>query len=190
MKGKWAAGIPPRNFTWVIRDRLAMSERPGGFAPNHRRVRRQEEIIWLQVQGFNRVISLLPSPHNLQAYEEKELPSVHIPLPLSGDTRGVLMEIYREMHGYLSSGERILIHQEELGDRIAGAVAGYLLWSERVASGPQAITVLEHMTSHPMGPSGRELVAFAAEISPAAQHLGAAAASPRGADVDPVTPLP
>ena len=32
-----------RNFTWVIKDRLAMSERPGGFAPNHRKVRRQEE---------------------------------------------------------------------------------------------------------------------------------------------------
>ncbi len=58
MKGKWAAGIPPRNFTWVIKDRLAMSERPGGFAPNHRKVRRQEEIIWLQMQGFTRVVSL------------------------------------------------------------------------------------------------------------------------------------
>ena len=65
VKGKWAAGIPPRNFTWIIRDRLAVSERPGGFAPNHRRVRRQEEIIWLRVQGFTRVVSLLPSPHNL-----------------------------------------------------------------------------------------------------------------------------
>ncbi len=184
MKGKWAAGIPPRNFTWVIRDRLAMSERPGGFAPNHRRVRRQEEIIWLQVQGFNRVISLLPSPHNLQAYEEKELPSVHVPLPSSGDTRAVLVDIYREMHGYLSSGERILIHQEELGDRIAGAVAGYLLWSGRVTSGPQAITVLEHMTSHPMGPSGRELVAFASEISSGAPHPGAATVSPGVAEAD------
>ena len=60
MKGKWAAGIPPRNFTWVIKDHLAVSERPGGFAVNHRRVRRQEEIIWLRVQGFGRVISLLP----------------------------------------------------------------------------------------------------------------------------------
>jgi len=63
MKGKWAAGIPPRNFAWVMKDHLAISERPGGFAPNHRRVRRQEEIIWLRVQGFGRVISLLPSPH-------------------------------------------------------------------------------------------------------------------------------
>ncbi|MGA2932296.1 MAG: hypothetical protein ABSE98_09460 [Acidimicrobiales bacterium] len=65
MKGKWAAGISPRNFTWVIKDHLAVSERPGGFSVNHRRVRRQEEIIWLRVQGFGRVISLLPSPHNL-----------------------------------------------------------------------------------------------------------------------------
>ena len=50
-------------------------------------------------------------------------------------------------------------------------VAGYLLWSERLPSGPQAITVLEHMTGHPMGPSGRELVAFAGELAPAAVHV-------------------
>ena len=60
MRGKWAAGIPPRNFTWVIQDQLAMSERPGGFAPHHRRVRRQEEIIWLRVQGFSRIVSPAP----------------------------------------------------------------------------------------------------------------------------------
>ena len=98
MKGKWAAGIPPRNFTWVIKDRLAMSERPGGFAPNHRKVRRQEEIIWLQVQGFTRVVSLLPSSHNLQAYEEKSMASVHFPLPPAGDARAMLADLYRELH--------------------------------------------------------------------------------------------
>ena len=173
MKGKWAAGIPPRNFTWVIKDRLAMSERPGGFAPNHRKVRRQEEIIWLQVQGFTRVISLLPSSHNLQAYEERSMASVHFPLPSSGDTRSVLGDVYRELHGCLTGGERVLIHQEELGDRVTGVMAGYLLWSDRLPSGPQAITVLEHLTSHPMGPTGRELVAFATELSSAGVHPGA-----------------
>jgi len=166
VKGKWAAGIPPRNFTWVIKDRLAMSERPGGFAPNHRKVRRQEEIIWLQVQGFTRVYSLLPSSHNLQAYEEKSLASVHFPLPQSGDARPMLADLFRDMHGRLTGGERILIHQEELGDRVTGVVAGYLLWSGRLPSGPQAITVLEHMTGHPMGPSGRELVAMAGQLGP------------------------
>ena len=70
MKGKWAQGIKPRNFAWIIRDRLAICERPGGYGANHRRVRRQEEIIWLREQGFTRVISLIPSPHNLHNYEE------------------------------------------------------------------------------------------------------------------------
>jgi len=174
MKGKWAAGIPPRNFPWVIKDRLAMSERPGGFAPNHRKVRRQEEIIWLQVQGFTRVVSLLPSSHNLQAYEEKSMASVHFPLPPSGDARSMLADLYRELHTCLAAGERVLIHQEELGDRVTGVMAGYLVWSERLPNGPQAITVLEHMTGHPMGPSGRELVAFAAELSPAPSQPGKA----------------
>ena len=87
MKGKWAAGIPPRNFTWVIRDRLAVSERPGGFAPNHRRVRRQEEIIWLRVQGFTRVVSLLPSPHNLPPTTTEGLAYAHYPLPPAADPR-------------------------------------------------------------------------------------------------------
>ena len=85
MRGKWAAGIPPRNFTWVIRDRLAVSERPGGFAANHRRVRRQEEIIWLRAQAFSRVVSLLPSTHNLQAYDEEGMPWSHYPLVPGGD---------------------------------------------------------------------------------------------------------
>ena len=47
MKGRWAQGLEPRAFCWIIKDRLAASERPGGFARNHRKVRRQEELIWL-----------------------------------------------------------------------------------------------------------------------------------------------
>ena len=93
MKGKWAAGIPPRNFTWVIKDHLAVSERPGGFSVNHRRVRRQEEIIWLRVQGFGRVISLLPSPHNLAAYDEEGLAWAHYPLERTGDPRLEAVEV-------------------------------------------------------------------------------------------------
>lgn len=178
MKGKWAAGIPPRNFTWVIKDRLAISERPGGFAPNHRKVRRQEEIIWLQVQGFTRVVSLLPSSHNLQAYEEKSMASVHYPLPGSGDVRGILGEIVRDIHGRLSAGERILVHQEGLGDRVSGVIAGYLLWSRRLPTGPQAVTVVEHLTGHPMGPTGRELVAVAGQLAPTPPP---ASSSPRSA---------
>ena len=166
MKGKWAAGISPRNFTWIVQDQLAVSERPGGFAPHHRRVRRQEEIIWLRVQGFNRVVSLLPSPHNLAAYDEGEVASSHFPLPASGDMREPLADLYRHLDEWLQKGERLLLHQEELGDRVMGVIGGYLLWSGRLPGAPQAIAVVERLIGHQMGPVGRDLVAQAAAIAP------------------------
>lgn len=166
MRGKWAAGIPPRNFTWIIRDRMAVSERPGGFAPNHRRVRRQEEIIWLRGQGFSRVISLLPSHHNLYAYDEGSLAYAHYPLAPNVDPRPVLADCYRELDRALHDGQRILVHQEELGDRVMGVAAGFLVWSRRLPATSQAITLVEHVVGHPMGSAGRELVVTASEMPP------------------------
>lgn len=166
MKGKWAAGIPPRNFTWVIKDRLAVSERPGGFAPNHRRVRRQEEIIWLRVQGFDRVISLLPSPHNLHAYDDEGLAWAHYPVPVAGDPRGALAECYQDLDRSLGVGQRLLMHQEELGDRVMGVVAGYLVWSGRMPGGPQSVALVEHVVGRQMGSTGRELVVVVDSMPP------------------------
>ena len=166
MKGKWAAGIPPRNFAWVIKDRLAVSERPGGYARTHRRVRRQEEIIWIREQGFSRVVSLLASPHNLHAYEELGVPSEHFPLPPTADSRAVLGELYPAMRGWLAAGEKLLVHQEELGDRVQGVMAGYLVYGRLVPSAAQAISILERINQRQMGPAGRELVAVAAELAP------------------------
>ena len=159
MKGKWAAGIPPRNFTWVIKDHLAVSERPGGFSVNHRRVRRQEEIIWLRVQGFGRIVSLLTSPHNLAAYDEEGLAWAHYPLERAGDPRPVLAACYQDIDESLASGLRILVHQDELGDRVMGVLAGYLVWSERIPNQPQAVALIELVVGHAMGEPGRELLA-------------------------------
>jgi hypothetical protein len=183
VRGKWAAGIPPRNFTWIIKDHLAVSERPGGSAPNHRRVRRQEEIIWLRVQGFSRVVSMLPSPHNLAAYDEGDLPSSHFPLGPGIDTQVTLADLYGQLDGWLASDERVLVHQEELGDRVMGVVAGYLLWSGRLPAGPQAIAVTERLVGRQMGPPGRDLVASVVAIGHSA-HGSRTARSPSGfADV-------
>ncbi|MEY2425753.1 MAG: hypothetical protein QOI61_1325, partial [Actinomycetota bacterium] len=85
MKGKWAAGIQPRNFTWVIKDRLAISERPGGYGRSHRKVRRQEEMIWLRENGFSRIVSVLASPHNMAAYEDFGIPASHVPFGAHDD---------------------------------------------------------------------------------------------------------
>ena len=96
-------------------------------------MRRQEEIIWLRVQGFGRVISLLPSPHNLAAYDDEGLAWAHYPLERTGDPRPVLAACYRDVDDSLAAGLRLLVHQDELGDRVMGVVAGYLVWSERIA---------------------------------------------------------
>jgi hypothetical protein len=166
MRGKWAAGIPPRNFTWVIRDHLALSERPGGFAPNHRRVRRTEELIWLRGQGFTRIVSLLPSQHNLHAYDDEHIAHAHFPVVPGVDPRPVLSDCYHALDAALRNGERVLVHREELGDRVLGVAAGFLVWSGRIPSEPKAISLVEHLVGHQMGSAGRELVVAAAALPP------------------------
>jgi hypothetical protein len=166
MRGRWAAGIVPRNFTWIIEERLAVSERPGGYAPHHRKVRRQEEIIWLIAQHFDRVVSLLPSTHNLHAYEERSLASAHFPLPASGDVAPVLGELYPALLGWLRAGERLLVHQEELGERVGGVLAGFLCWSGALADPPRSISVVEQILRRQLGAAGRSIVAASIELPP------------------------
>ena len=164
MKGKWAKGIPPRFFAWIIKDKLAVSERPGGYARNHRRVRRQEEILWLRGEGFTRVVSLLTSPHNLHAYDELGMRWAQIPFGPHDDPYTVLPDLYAQLREWTLAGERLLVHQEEVNDRLMGVVAGYLRWSRLVPDGPQAITVVERILQRQMGPDGRELVALAPDL--------------------------
>ena len=61
----------------------------------------------------------------------------------------------------LAGGGKVLVHQDELGDRVAGSMAGYLLWTGVVPAAPQAISVVEQLCQRQMGPLGRELVALA-----------------------------
>ncbi len=164
MKGKWAQGIRPRNFSWVMKDRLAVCERPGGYGANHRRVRRQEEIIWIREQGFTCVISLIPSPHNLHNYTELDVTWRHRPFGVHDDARERLAEIFPELRQLVADGGRILVHGDELGDRISGLVAGYLLWSGLVPHGPEATSLTERILHRQIGPVGRELVAVAASL--------------------------
>jgi len=166
MRGRWAAGIVPRNFCWIIRDHFAVSERPGGYAPNHRKVRRQEELLWLRGHEFTRVVSLLGSTHNLHAYDELGLEWSRFPMPAGAETRDVLAQLYPSIHRWLHNGERLLLHQEELGDRVMGVAAGYLLWSEILPDGPRAISAMEQLLRRQMGTVGRKIVTVVEEVPP------------------------
>jgi hypothetical protein len=158
MKGKWAQGIQPRNFAWVMKGKLAVCERPGGYGANHRRVRRQEEIIWIREQRFDCVISLITSPHNLHNYDELGVQWRHRPFNGPEDGPEVMLSILREIQDLLRQGKRIIVHRDELGDHVVGLMAGYLRWTGLVSNGPEVVTVTERLTQRQLGPVGRELV--------------------------------
>jgi len=164
MKGKWAQGIQPRNFAWVIKDRLAVCERPGGYGPNHRRVRRQEEIIWIREQGFGMVVSIIPSTHNLHNYDELGVPYIHRPFGTNDDPRQVLGQLYPELHKLLGDGMKVVLHGEEVGDRVAGMMGGYIRWEGMVPGGPETVSIIERITGRQLEPFGRSLSAVAAEL--------------------------
>jgi hypothetical protein len=164
IKGKWAQGIKPRNFAWVITDRLAVCERPGGYGANHRKVRRQEEIIWVREQGFTRVISVIPASHNLHNYDELALPWIHRPFAAHDDADRYLAEFLPELKSLLGSGEKLLVHGDELGDRVQGLMAAFLRWSGMIEDDPKAVTVIERLLGRQLGPVGRDLVSRAPGI--------------------------
>jgi hypothetical protein len=164
MKGKWAQGIQPRNFAWILKDRLAVCERPGGYGANHRRVRRQEEIIWIRESGFGCVISLIPSPHNLHNYDELGVAWQHRPFTAEDDETTYLLDLYPELDRLRTEGSMVLLHQDELSDRLVGVMAGYVIWAGLLDTGPQTISVVERMVDRQMGPTGRGLVTLALQL--------------------------
>ena len=96
---------------------------------NHRRVRRQEEIIWIREQGFTHVVSLIAAAHNLHNYDELGVAWIHRPQGPNDDPVVFQRNLYVELRHLLANGEKLLVHQEEVGDRVCGLVAGYLLWA-------------------------------------------------------------
>lgn len=160
LRGRWAQGLQPRYFTWVIMDRLGGGERPGGFARNHRKVRRQEELIWLNVHEFTHVVSLLDSPHNLHAYEEAGIAYAHVPLGPHDELVPRLEVVFGTIFKLLDDpAEKLFVHHEEFGDRLLGVMSGYLIYAGLVDNGPHAISITEKLTGRSIGSTGRELIA-------------------------------
>ncbi len=180
-KGKWAQGIPPRNFAWIMKDRLAVSERPGGYGVNHRRVRRQEEIIWVREQGFTCVVSIIPAPHNLHNYDELGVNWRHRGFENTEEPAPFIAALYPELQQMLADGEKILLHADTLDDTVCGLLTGYLVWTGLVPEGPEAVTLIERMVKRQLGPYGRELVSTAAELESAAPAAREALAAARRA---------
>jgi hypothetical protein len=158
VRGKWAAGIEPRGFTWVFKGRLAVSERPGGSTLVHRRVRRDEELVWLKRQGFTRVVSILPAMQNIQAYSEHGLAVGHYALRQGASHKDALLACYHDLKESMDADQVVLLHGDEVSDRLLGLIAGYLVWTGRVATDTLALAMTEQRFKVSIGPEGRSIL--------------------------------
>lgn len=150
-------GLEPREFTWVIRGRLAVSERIGGYGFQHRRVRREEEIAWLVDKGVTAVLSLLESNQNINAYAESGLVTAHEPL---GELEPEdLTRVFRTVDRLLVETDGVvLVHRDIIDDTVAGLLAGYLVFSRRIEDPIVATAVIQEILKRPLGPEARRLI--------------------------------
>lgn len=155
-------GIRPRHFSWIIKGQLAASERPGGSSKRHRRVRRDEELIWIVESEITHILSLLPHTHNMKAYSDFGIPATNISVPTFEDLKAKLDEIYRFIDSSRAQGEVLLIHMDEFSDALAGLLAGYLLHAGLCDRAHQATAIIERIIRRPLGPDAKAVAALGA----------------------------
>lgn len=152
-------GLKPRGFTWVIANRLAVSERIGGHGFQHRRVRREEEINWLvREAGITDVVTLLSGNQNMAAYEAAGL-STHA-APIAADPNRIdPATLFATLDTLLADPEvRVLVHREIIDDTVAGLLGGYLVASGLVKDPILASALIQEILGRALGPEGRALI--------------------------------
>ena len=151
-------GLQPRDFAWVIGNRLATSARIGGQGFQHRRVRRQEEIAWLVDEGFTTVISLLPGTQNVNSYEAAGLEVCLAPVDLESEPAAI-EHAFSTIHEALSKpGARVLVHRDFVDDTVAGILAGYVVYSGLVDDERLATMAIQSVIGRALGPGARALI--------------------------------
>jgi hypothetical protein len=153
------AGLEPRGFTWVIAGRLSISERIGGHGFQHRRVRREEEILWLTEQGINTVLSLLASNQNQAAYELAGFRFLHCPVDGELEPPEV-EEVFATFDEALGvPGASVLVHRDLIDDLLVGLLGGYLVHAGLITNPVVATSVIQEITGRALGPEGRRYIA-------------------------------
>ena len=79
------------------------------------------------------------------------------------DAATTLADLYPALRVWLTGGEQVLVHQEELGDLVQGVMAGYLVYAALVPSPAEAISIVERITQRqPLEAQAGDLATFAA----------------------------
>jgi hypothetical protein len=70
----------------------------------------------------------------------------------------VLAACYKDIDESMKKKTVVLLHSDEVSDRLLGVVAGYLVWSKKVPSIPTAIALVERLFKRSLGPEGRDVL--------------------------------
>ena len=107
---------------------------------------------------FAKVVSIIGAPHNLHNYDELNLPYIHRPLTGADDIDPWLRSFYTELRDLLTGDAKVLVHAEEVGDRIIGIMGGYIRWSGLIDDPSKAIAITERIACRQLDPFARELI--------------------------------
>jgi hypothetical protein len=113
----------PRRIWWARPRKLCALERPGGGGRSHRPERREAEIAYLKESGVRVVISLMPTRHNINAYEDAGLAAIH--LPVDEDYDG-LLEAVDVVRRETRKPGAVAIHANRYTDFVAAVCAQHL----------------------------------------------------------------
>lgn len=154
-----AGVLQPRGFKWILTSRLAVSEQLGGLGVAHRKVRRQQEVLWLQKEaGITDVVSLLNNNQNIKIYRDSGFGAHRVPVgsEVEEDER---RSLYDKLGELLSNPDSIiLVHREVIDENLGGLMSGFLVDTGLVPDPVQAVAIIEQILGRPLGARGRALV--------------------------------
>lgn len=116
----------PKRIWWARPRKLCALERPGGGGRSHRPDRRKAEIAWLQSMGVRTVVSIMTTRHNLAAYDEAGLRSLHVPVPDGDGAEEALEQLLRVLRRELRRAGAVAVHGNRRTDVPAAACAACL----------------------------------------------------------------
>ena len=66
--------------------------------------------------------------------------------------------LFKELKKLLTNNVKVIVHGEEVGDIIMGAMAAFVRWQGMVEDPIEAIAIGEKLAGHQLDPSARELI--------------------------------
>lgn len=118
----------PKDYAWIVPERVAVAERPGRGGRSHRRELRAAELEWWRDQGVTAIVSGMPTRHCLDDYADRGFAVRWHPLRDPEQARGAVVELARDVRALLDEGGgAVLAHCDRASEWLAAIDAALRL---------------------------------------------------------------